>query len=137
MNINDVKIVGNLVKEPEVRYTPKGTPVANISLGVNETYTIDDEKRKTTTFVDVQVWGSSAENLAKLVRKGQEIFVEGALRQEVWDDKETGKNRSKLFLKADSWQFTQYKAIEERREAAKARAQGMERGSPFQLSSPV
>jgi len=127
MNINDVKIVGNLVKEPEVRYTPKGTPVANISLGVNETYTADDEKRKTTTFVEVQVWGASAENLAKLVRKGQEIFVEGALRQEVWDDKETGKNRSKLFLKADSWQFTQYKATEERREAAKARAQGIER----------
>jgi single-strand DNA-binding protein len=127
MNINDVKIVGNLVKEPEVRYTPKGTPVANVSLGVNETYTVDDEKRKVTTFVDVQVWGASAENLGKLVRKGQEIFVEGALRQEVWDEKETGKNRSKLFVKADSWQFTQYKATEERREAAKAQAQGIER----------
>ncbi len=101
--------------------------MANISLGINETYTVDDEKRKTTTFVDVQVWGASAENLAKLVRKGQEIFIEGALRQEVWDDKETGKNRSKLFLKADSWQFTQYKATEERREAAKAQAQGRER----------
>ena len=127
MNINDVKIAGNLVKDPEVRYTPKGTPVANISLGVNETYTVDEEKRKVTTFVDVQVWGASAENLAKLVRKGQEIFVEGALRQEVWDEKETGKNRSKLFVKADSWQFTQYKATEERREAAKAQAQGRER----------
>jgi single-strand DNA-binding protein len=99
--------------------------VANVSLGVNETYTVDDEKRKVTTFVDVQVWGANAENLAKLVRKGQEIFVEGALRQDVWDDKDTGKNRSKLFLKADSWQFTQYKATEERREAVKA--QGMER----------
>jgi single-strand DNA-binding protein len=127
MNINDVKIVGNLVKEPEVRCTPKGTPVANVSLGVNETYTVDEEKRKVTTFVDVQVWGASAENLAKLVRKGQEIFVEGALRQEVWDEKETGKNRSKLFVKADSWQFTQYKATEERREVAKAQAHGIER----------
>ena len=127
MNINVVKFVGNLVKEPEVRCTPKGTPVANVSLGVNETYTVDEEKRKVTTFVDVQVWGASAENLAKLVRKGQEIFVEGALRQEVWDEKETGKNRSKLFVKADSWQFTQYKATEQRREAAKAQAQGIER----------
>jgi Single-strand binding protein family len=63
MNINDVKIVGNLVKEPEVRYTPKGTPVANISLGVNESYTIDDEKRKVTTFVDVQVWGPAPKTL--------------------------------------------------------------------------
>jgi len=127
MNINDVKIVGYLVKEPEVRYTPKGTPVANVSLGVNETYSVDDEKRKVTTFVDVQLWGASAENLAKLARKGQEIFVEGALRQDVWDEKDTGKNRSKLFLKADNWQFTQYKATEERREAAKAQAQGRER----------
>ena len=71
--------------------------------------------------------GNEVVNLAKLVRKGQEIFVEGALRQEVWDDKETGKNRSKLFLKANSWQFTQYKATEERREAVKAQAQGRER----------
>ena len=128
MNINDVKIVGNLVKEPEVRYTPKGTPVANISLGINEVVPlVDDLKKKLTTFVDVQVWGPSAENLAKLVRKGQEIFVKGALRQDVWDDKETGKNRSKLFVKADSWQFTQYKANQQQRDTARAQAQGMER----------
>jgi single-stranded DNA-binding protein len=62
-----------------------------------------------------------------LARKGQEIFVEGALRQDVWEDKDTGKNRSKLFLKADSWQFTQYKAMEERLDAARAQAQGMGR----------
>jgi single-stranded DNA-binding protein len=61
MNLNDVKIVGNLVKDPEIQHTPKGTSVANISLGVNESYSVDDEKRKTTTFVDVQVWGVSAE----------------------------------------------------------------------------
>jgi single-strand DNA-binding protein len=101
--------------------------VANISLGVNETYTVDNEKRKVTTFVDVQVWGAGAENLAKLGRKGQEIFVEGALRQDVWDDKETGKNRSRLFIRADSWQFTQYKANEQQRETARAQTQGMER----------
>jgi single-strand DNA-binding protein len=127
MNLNDVKIVGNLVKDPEIHHTPKGTPVANISLGVNESYSIDDEKRKTTTFVDIQVWGTSAETLAKLVRKGQEIFVDGALRQDVWEDRETGKSRSRLFVKADSWQFTQYKAGEQRREASRVQAQGMER----------
>jgi single-strand DNA-binding protein len=127
MNINDVQIVGNLVRDPEVRHTPKGTPVVNVSLGVNEAYTIDDEKRKVTTFVDVQVWGASAENLARLVRKGEEIFVKGALRQETWDDKDTGKSRSKLLIKADSWQFTQYKASEAQREAGRAQSQGMER----------
>jgi single-strand DNA-binding protein len=127
MIINDVKIVGNLVQEPEVRYTPKGTPVANVSLGINETYAVDDEKRKNTTFVDVQVWGSSAENLAKLAHKGQEIFVAGALRQDLWEDKETGKGRSRLFVKADNWQFTQYRVSEQSRQATRAQAQGMER----------
>jgi single stranded DNA-binding protein len=59
--------------------------------------------------VDVQVWGPSAENFAKLVRKGQEVFIEGPLRQDRWEDKQTGQNRSKLFLKAERWQFTQYR----------------------------
>jgi single-strand DNA-binding protein len=123
-NINDVKVVGNLVKDPEVHYTTKGTPVANVPIGVNETYTVDNEKHQITTFVDVQVWGAPAENLAKLAKKGEEIFVEGALRQDLWEDKETGKNRSKLFLKAERWQLTQYKASEEhRRESARAQEQ--------------
>ena len=122
MILNDVKIIGNLVNDPEVRFTPKGTPVANLSLGINETYTVDDEKRQITTFVDVQVWGPSAENFGKMVRKGQEILIEGALRQDRWEDKQTGQNRSKLYVKADRWQFTQYKRQEESPEAAPAPA---------------
>ena len=113
MILNDVKVIGNLVNDPEVRFTPKGTPVSNLSLGINETYIVDDEKRQITTFVDVQVWGPSAENLAKMVRKGQEIFVEGSLRQDRWQDKETGQNRAKVFIKAERWQFTQYRRQED------------------------
>ena len=127
MNLNDVKIAGNLVKEPELRYTPQGTPVANVSLGVNETYTLDNEKRTATTFVDVQLWGTAAENFSKLVQKGQQVFVEGALRQDTWEDKQTKQNRSKLFVKAERWQFIQYKATEAQREAARAQTQGPER----------
>jgi single-strand DNA-binding protein len=119
MILNDVKIIGNLVNDPEVRFTPKGTPVANFSLGINETYTVD-EKRQITTFADVQVWGPSAENLAKLARKGQEIFIEGALRQDRWEDKQTGQNRSKLYVKAERWQFTQYRRQEDSTDAASA-----------------
>ena len=122
MILNDVKVIGNLVNDPEVRLTPKGTPVANLSLGINETYTVDDEKRQITTFVHVQVWGPSAENLGKMVRKGQEILIEGALRQDRWEDKQTGQNRSKLYVKADRWQFTQYKRQEESPEGAPAPA---------------
>ena len=116
MILNDVKIIGNLVGEPEVRVTPKGTQVVNFSLGINETYRVDDEQRQITTFVDVQVWGPSAENFAKLVRKGQEVFIEGPLRQDRWEDKQTGQNRSKLFLKAERWQFTQYRRQEDSNE---------------------
>src|SRR5260221_13604806 len=99
MILNDVKIIGSLVNDPEARFTPKGTPVANFSLAINETYRVEDELRQLTTFVDVQVWGPSAENFAKLVRKGQEVFIEGPLRQDRWEDKQTGQKRSKLFLK--------------------------------------
>jgi len=129
MILNDVKVIGNLVNDPEVRFTPKGTPVANLSLGINETYTVDDEKRQITTFVDVQVWGPSAENLGKMVRKGQEILIEGALRQDRWEDKQTGQNRSKLYVKADRWQFTQYKRQEESTEAAPAPAKEKNKAS--------
>jgi single-strand DNA-binding protein len=118
MILNDTKIIGNLVNDPEVRFTPKGTPVANFSLGINESYRVDDEKRQITTFVDVQVWGPSAENFGKLVRKGQEVLVEGAIRQDHWEDKQTGQNRSKLFVKAERWQFTQYRRQEESTEGA-------------------
>jgi single-strand DNA-binding protein len=129
MILNDVKIIGNLVHNPDVRFTPKGTPVANLSLGINETYTVEDEKRQITTFVDVQVWGPSAENLGKMVRKGQEILIEGALRQDRWEDKQTGQNRSKLYVKADRWQFTQYKRQEESTEAAPAAAKEKNKAS--------
>ena len=127
MDLNDVKIAGNLVKEAELRYTPQGTPVANVSLGVNETYAVDNEKRTTTTFVDVQLWGAAAENFSKLVQKGQQILVEGVLRQDNWEDKQTKQNRSKLFVRAERWQFVQYKANEAQREASRAQAQGQER----------
>ena len=127
MNLNDVKIAGNLVKDPELQRTPQGTPVANVSLGVNETYMASDEKRTSTTFVDVQLWGVAAENFSKMVQKGQQIFIEGALRQDTWLDKQTKQPRSKLFVRAERWQFIQYKATEVEREAARAQAQGMER----------
>src|SRR5215471_15019022 len=126
MQINDVKIAGNLVKQAEVHYTPQGTPVANASLGVNESYTVDNQKKNVTTFIEVQLWGAAAENFAKLVEKGQQIFIEGALRQDTWQDKETKQNRSKLFVKANTWQFVQYKSVEAARQAAQRR--GMEVG---------
>jgi single-strand DNA-binding protein len=109
MNLNDVKLVGSLVKDPEVRATSNGKSVANFSVGVNESYTTDKgEKRSTVSFVDIEAWGASADNLAKLAKRGAEIFVQGSLRQSVWNDSRTGEKRSKLYVRADSWQFTQH-----------------------------
>jgi single-strand DNA-binding protein len=128
MNLNEVKIVGNLTREPELCRTSQGASIVDISLGVNEVYANGEgKKHDVTTFVDVQVWGKSAEALAKHVKKGEQVFVSGPLRQSTWKDPETGKNRSKLFVKAESWQFVQYKATEAQREAARAQSQGVER----------
>lgn len=110
MKLNDVKLVGNLTKDPEVRYTPQGTPVATISLGVNEIIP-GEEKKQVTSFIDCQVWGAAAENLSKLVKKGQEIFVDGSLRQERWEDKEQVKH-NRVYVRANNWQFTQIKGKE-------------------------
>jgi len=110
MNLNKALFVGNLTANPELIYTPKGTPVVNASLAVNEFYTAEDgERQQITTFIDVKVWGPSAENFAKLAKKGQEILIDGSIRQDTWEDKESGQKRSKLYVRADGWQFTQRK----------------------------
>src|SRR6516162_11021345 len=111
MNLNKALFVGNLTADPELIHTPKGTAVVNASLAVNEFYTPEDgERQQVTTFIDVKVWGPSAENFAKLAKKGQEILIEGSIRQDTWEDKESGQKRSKLYVRVDSWQFTQRKA---------------------------
>src|SRR6516225_8662865 len=111
MNLNKAIFVGNLTADPEVIHTPKGTAVLNASLAVNEFYTPEEgERQQVTTFIDVKVWGPSAENFAKLAKKGQEILIDGSIRQDTWEDKDSGQKRSKLYVRADSWQFTQRKA---------------------------
>jgi single-strand DNA-binding protein len=123
MNLNEVRVVGNLVRNPELRYTTQGNAVTNISLGVNDPYVVNGEKKQETTFVDVQVWGSAAENLSKLAKKGQQLFVAGALRQDIWE--KDGENRSKMYVRADAWQFVQYRETEAR--ASKAQGQEVTR----------
>jgi single-strand DNA-binding protein len=112
MNLNKVLFAGNLTADPELIHIPNGTAVVNASLAVNEFYNSEDgERQQNTAFVDVKVWGQSAENLAKLAQKGQEILIDGSLRQDAWEDKESGQKRSKLYVRADSWQFTRRKPV--------------------------
>jgi single-strand DNA-binding protein len=98
---------GHLVRDPELRYTPNGKAVANVALAINERYTVDGDERSTVSFIDVTVFGKPAENLKNLTSKGTEILVEGALKQETWQDKATGQNRSKIVINCSNWQFTQ------------------------------
>jgi single-strand DNA-binding protein len=105
-NLNKVMLLGNLTRDPELRHTPKGSAVADLGVAVNRR--VQDGNggwKDETTFVDVTVWGASAENAQKYLSKGRGVFIEGRLQMDVWDDKATGQKRSKLKVVADNLQF--------------------------------
>ena len=114
MNVNKILITGNVTADPELRYTPNGKAVLSASLANNEYYTdAQGQEQKVTTFVNLEVWGRPAENFGKLVKKGQELFVDGKLRMDEWTDKQTNARRTRLYLLVENWQFTQFKRQEE------------------------
>lgn len=103
---NKVLLMGNLTRDVELRHTPNNQPVANIGLAVNRKYrTADGEMREETTFVDCEAWGRTAETMSKYLRKGRPVFLEGRLKLDQWQDKDSGQNRSKLKVVIDSFQF--------------------------------
>lgn len=105
-SFNKVILVGNLTRDPELRYTPKGTAIAKIGLAVNRVWTSESgEKKEEVTFVDVDVFGRTAENVGQYMRKGSPILIEGRLRLDTWEDKQTNQKRSKLGVVAESVQF--------------------------------
>jgi len=105
-SFNKVILVGNLTRDPELRYTPKGTAIAKIGLAVNRVWTNEaGEKKEEVTFVDVDVFGRTAENVGQYMRKGRPILVEGRLRLDQWDDKQTGQKKSRLGVVAETVQF--------------------------------
>jgi single-strand DNA-binding protein len=105
-SVNRVTIIGNLTRDPEIRNTPKGTAVAELGVAINRTWKDDSgNKQEETTFVDVTFWGKQAEVLAQYTKKGDPIYIEGRLQLDTWDDKETGKKRSKLKVTGEQFQF--------------------------------
>lgn len=105
-SFNKVILLGNLTRDPEVRYTPKGTAVADLGIAVNRTYTAENgEKREEVTFVDVTFWGRTAENAGQYLKKGRPVFIEGRLQLDSWDDKQSGQKRSKLKVVGELLQF--------------------------------
>lgn len=105
-NLNKVLLIGNLTRDPEVRYTPKGTAICTLGMAVNRNWTTESgEKKEEVTFVDVDVWGRQAETISQYMSKGRPIFIEGRLKLDSWDDKETGQKRSKIKVVCENFQF--------------------------------
>src|SRR5580692_4326280 len=106
-SFNKVIIAGNLTRDPELRYTPKGTAVARITLAVNRVYTAGEggEKKEEVSFIDVDVWGRQAEVIAQYMKKGRPLLVEGRLKQDSWEDKNTKQKQSKLKVVLESFSF--------------------------------
>ncbi|MFZ1219368.1 MAG: single-stranded DNA-binding protein [Chthoniobacterales bacterium] len=105
-SFNKVILLGNLTRDPEVRYTPKGTAVTDLGLAVNRSYTAENgEKREEVTFVDVTFWGRTAEVAGEYLKKGWPVFVEGRLQLDSWDDKQSGQKRTKLKVIGENMQM--------------------------------
>jgi single-strand DNA-binding protein len=106
-NVNKVILIGNLTRDPEIKYTPKGTAVAELGLAINRFIPASDgqEKREETTFIDVTLWGRTAEVASEYAKKGQPIYVEGRLQLDSWEDKTSGQKRSKLKVVGENIQL--------------------------------
>lgn len=103
-NVNKVFLMGNLTRDPELRYTPNGTPVCEFGLAVNRTYTTrDGEQREDPCFVEITVWGRRGEVVSEYFSKGKPIFVEGRLNFDSWETPDG--RRSKLNVVAEDFQF--------------------------------
>lgn len=110
-SMNRVFLMGNLTRDVELRAAGgSGSQVAKIGLAVNRTFsTASGEKREEVTFVDCEAWGKTAEIMAKYLAKGRPVLIEGRLKLDQWDDKETGKKQSKLKVVVESFQFVDSK----------------------------
>jgi single-strand DNA-binding protein len=105
-SFNKVILLGNLTRDPEIRYTPKGSAVCDLGLAVNRQYTLENgEKREEVTYVDVVLWARLAEIAAEYLKKGRPVFIEGRLQLDTWDDKQSGQKRSKMRVIGESMQL--------------------------------
>src|SRR5258706_15203539 len=109
-NFNKVILLGNLTRDIELRHTTGNNAVANFGIAVNRTWkTPVGEKREEVTFVDCGAWGRTGEVMSQYLRKGRPVFIEGRLKLDTWEDKETHKKQSKLRVVVESFQFVDSK----------------------------
>jgi len=105
-SLNKVLLMGNLTRDPELRVTPKGTPICQFSLAINRQFKMDSgESREEVIYVDVEAWGKQGETIAKYCTKGRPLYVEGRLRLDQWEDKNTKEKRSRMKVVLEQFQF--------------------------------
>ena len=104
-SFNKVLLMGNLTRDPELRYTSGGTAVASFGLAVNRKFKQGEEWKDEVCFVDITVWAKQGENCAEYLNKGSQAFIEGRLNYQTWEDKQSGQQRSKLEVVANNVQF--------------------------------
>jgi single-strand DNA-binding protein len=105
-NFNKVILAGNLTRDPELRYTPKGTAVAKLGMAINRTWKSETgETKEEVTFVDIDAFGRTAEVIGQYLKKGRPVLIEGRLKLDSWEDKNTHQKMSKLKVVLESFSF--------------------------------
>lgn len=104
-NLNKVFLIGRFTRDPELRYTPAGTAIAEFCLAMNRKWTDQSgQKKDSVCFVDLQAWGRQGEVISEYMKKGRQIFIEGRLDLSQWEDKE-GQKKSRLKVVVEGFQF--------------------------------
>ena len=110
-SLNKVMIIGNLTRDPEVRYTPKGSAVCDMAIAVNRRYVTDSgERQEEVTYLDIVLWNKQAELAGQYLAKGRAVFIEGRLQMDTWEDKASGQKRSKIRIVCENMQFLDSKS---------------------------
>src|SRR5215210_3459607 len=105
-SFNQVILMGNLTRDPQLKFLPSQTPVAEFGVACNRKFTTaQGEQREEVTFVDCTAFGKTAENINKYFTKGKPIFIDGRLKYDQWEDKQGGGKRSKLTVVVNNFQF--------------------------------
>lgn len=119
--MNNVNLIGNLTRDPELRYLAGGTAIVEFAIAINKKWKGQNgEAKEKTSFLDCQGWGKSAEVFAQYHKKGQQAAITGHLEQETWEDKQTGKKRSKIKVIMDEFTFVRSRDGGEAEEQPKA-----------------
>src|SRR4026209_1362142 len=132
-NFNKVILAGNLTRDPELRYTPKGTAVAKIGMVLNRSWKSETgETKEEVTFVDVEAWGRQAEVIGQYLKKGRPVLIEGRLSLDSWEDKNTHQKMSKLKVVLESFSF-----LDSRGEGGGGGGESFRKAAPAAAATPA